>query len=614
MRELTLLFQNLETSVQSATKPSQRLANAVLLSTHTLLNNPKQTHETAEVAKPPPLPARPSPDPFTEIQDDLDMLHKPVMSGNNSSSDTLVGRDEPRSDAVTETIEHVPFSLHDDDQPSVAEITVDDTEMVDIKDPSVEVSSVQVADDVPMPDVEEETVDQKVLTALEHQKRSSGTDQQDVEEVMGSIINRLQSAIRPSFVDESTGIQFEKIMQTFFVTTINYTKKFDETTYQSEVSFDRSITAFPAVEGPCSLYDALGRNFDQQILEESKLSRYTAIKSLPPILHVLIQRSQSMGSKNGNAVIIPETLYLDRYMDAPHDSSFFQQRVRDWMVANRMADLRAAMDRVGAAEVDSAFLDEFGRRASPPESAGGNTEENTTQPEQPSSDSSALGENWDFDGVVDDDFVLVNPALGANSVDADLPPMPDKMQMTSDAIRDMMVKELEKHQETLRDHREGMKEVSYRLHAVICHRGHLSSGHYWVWIRDFEDNIWRRYNDADVAENKNTLDVLTTLSGSGEPYFLCYVRDDDKDEYVNVLKRQPPAAPEPEETPQPAAQEAEDDEVDRVPAEDVPRQMPDLVDVNEALSTNFPLPEPVETMEGRGPAESDSSSEESSDG
>ena len=65
---------------------------------------------------------------------------------------------------------------------------------------------------------------------------------------------------------------------------------------------------FPAENGPCSLYDALGRNFDQQILEESKLSRYTTIRTLPPILHVLIQRTQSNGSKNGNPVIIPETL------------------------------------------------------------------------------------------------------------------------------------------------------------------------------------------------------------------------------------------------------------------------------------------------------------------
>lgn len=326
-------------------------------------------------------------------------------------------------------------------------------------------------------------------------------------------------------------------METFFVTTVNYTKKFDEKEYQHEISFDRSITAFPAAEGPCSLYDALGRNFDQQILEESKLSRYTAIKTLPPVLHILIQRSQSMGSKNGNPVVIPETLYLDRYMDAPHNSPIFQQRVQDWMTAERIVDLKSQLAKV---EANPAYMTFFQNYGSESEVTDDTAKQSTSGSDEFMKDE-IDSENWDFDGPVEDDFLLITPA---NVTEETAPEKPANkitdIQKTHAAVLEMMESELRQRQEALEGSMSSQKQISYRLHAVICHRGHLTSGHYWVWIHDFEANVWRWYNDADVKENKDTAEVLQTLSTSGEPYYLCYVRDEDKDQYVSVPKREPP--------------------------------------------------------------------------
>ncbi|RFU77759.1 ubiquitin carboxyl-terminal hydrolase [Trichoderma arundinaceum] len=562
--EMAVLFENLRTSDRTATRPSQRLANAVLLSTHTLLSGPKQPSETPAASNPPPLPARPSPAPPTKDHDDVNMVNVSVQAvsdsldtQSNSSTQTLVDQDDARSDRSYEKVEtvveeeassqlqSVPIIVGDSgDDTLMAEDPQDDkksTLLMDLDlDESMEipVSAGQDNSDIDMADVEKpETVDQKVLNALEHQKRSSGTDQQDVEEVMGSIINRLQAAIRPTSVDSTTGIQLEKIMETFFVTTVNYTKKFDEKEYQHEISFDRSITAFPAAEGPCSLYDALGRNFDQQILEESKLSRYTAIKTLPPVLHILIQRSQSMGSKNGNPVVIPETLYLDRYMDAPHDSPIFRRRVQDWITAERIGDLKSLLAKVEDNPSYMTFLQTY--------EGGNESTDNESIPPSSKVDASteqeAMAENWDFDGPVDDDFLLITPASTdkANVFEVPVGKLAD-IQKTHGATLGMMEEELQRRQEALEESLSSQKQISYRLHAVICHRGHLTSGHYWVWIHDFEANVWRWYNDADVKENKDTAEVLQTLSTSGEPYFLCYVRDEDKDQYVSVPSREPP--------------------------------------------------------------------------
>ncbi|KAF5027282.1 hypothetical protein F66182_625 [Fusarium sp. NRRL 66182] len=535
-QELSELFNNLETSDKIATRPTQRLANAVLLSTHTLLNDTKSSAEVSAGPKPPPLPSRPPPEPPAKGSEDVEMTNPsndedrdPADTASTISSQTLVEEDSDRSYEKVET----PRTNEDQITDTVMDIGQDD-DVVGIARPDDKSTEPAHTDgignndtaeethtsDVNMVDAEEpQTVDQKVLTALEHQKRSSGTDQQDVEEVMGSILNRLQAAIRPSSVDPLTGIQLENIMQTFFVTTINYTKKFDDRTYQKEVSFDRSITAFPAEEGTCSLYDALGRNFDQQIIEESQLSRYTAINTLPPVLHVLIQRTTSKGSKNGNPVEIPETLYLDRYMDASHDSPIFQERLKSWATASRISDVKKGKAAVEATVPTGPFVEE----------AADVTNEDATEDSAVTNGIEFSEDTWDFDGPVDDDYLLINRPSSEPASAVELPPKPLNIRDTETAVREMMKTELAEKEEALEKYYSGLKNNPYRLHAVICHRGQLMSGHYWVWIYDFEQDVWRKYNDSNVEVNRSTGEVLATLSSTGEPYFLCYVRDEDKD-------------------------------------------------------------------------------------
>lgn len=536
-----------------STKPSQRLANAVLLDTDTLVKAANTSADTGTESQPPPLPTRPPPGPPAKDSEDVEMATVPARSDRDptdaasiASSQTLV-EDSDRSydkveaspaaagDQVTDTVMEVE---QDDDvveisRPSNQADKVDETPEKENKDDSKEHQS----PDAKMIDVDEpQMIDQKVLTALEHQERSSGTDQQDVEEVMGNIISRLQAAIRPSFVDDATGIQMETIMKTFFVTTINYTKKFDENVYQKEISFDRFITAFPSPQGgTCSLYDALGRNFDQQAIEGSKQSRYTAIKTLPPVLHVLIQRSQSVNGKNDNPVEIPETLYLDRYMDAPHNSQTFRDREKTWAMANRISEIKAFKSAADSTGPTGPFLESYLQEEA--DNSGATTSEDITMVDG----EEAGDETWDFDGPVEDDYLLVNRPGKRVESSVEQPSMPQSIKETESAIRERIKSELQQTTQDLENYYNGLKSNPYRLHAVICHRGSLRSGHYWVWIYDFEQNVWRKYNDANVEVKHSTDEVLKTLSSSGEPYFLCYVRNEDKEEYVDVPRRRRPA-------------------------------------------------------------------------
>ncbi|CAH0037539.1 unnamed protein product [Clonostachys solani] len=553
VHELADLFNKLRSHNQAATRPSQRLANAVLLSTHSLLEDLK-SKEASTSTLPPPLPVRPTSRPPSPVAEDTEMASERNPSSqdsetvSNGSSETLVDLVTVMSDKPIS--EEQPSSTHQDGKPNEPTIRVVDESIAETsaivtgepaKNPDVDVVMSDLVDEK-----QQQTIDEKVLDALGHQKRSSGTDQQDVEEVIGSIINRLQAAIHPSSVDEKTGIQFEKIMETFFVTTVNYTKKFDDHTYQSEISYDRSITAFPAADGPCSLYDALGRNFDQQVLEESRLTRYTAIKSLPPVLHVLIQRSQSIGRKNDNPVVIPETLYLDRYMDAPHDSPEFKRRTEQWVVGEWLADLKQQKARLNADPKTGALLDEVRRRDE------SQTSDWSSAIAEARSAIASLDDQFAFDGPTTEDLItLSDQDIDSNMTDSATnnthkPAIePNEMATIEEFTRAQLDDDIAIFGQRLEQLVTGMEKNPYRLQAVICHRGHLSSGHYWVWIHDFEANVWRWYNDAAVKENQNTQEVLETLSKSGEPYYLCYVRDSDKGQHVNVPKRELPVVPEP---------------------------------------------------------------------
>ncbi|KAF4126097.1 ubiquitin carboxyl-terminal hydrolase 25 [Geosmithia morbida] len=545
VKELGELFHNLHTSSKVATRPSQRLANAALLSTHALLEDARPA-STAAVSRPPSLPER-QPDvpttPASEQPSDVEMSQVSASKSEDqeahsrASSATLVGAgDEQIKGLDGKTQEAAPRKTAGGSL--IPDIVMEDVDGAKAEDPD--------------PD----TVDAKVLRALEHQKRSSGTEQQDVEEVMGKIISLLQAAIKPTDVDADTGIQSEKIMETFFVTTVNYTKKFGEKTYQREVSYDRSITAFPAPGQECSLYEALGRNFDQQVLEDSQLSRYTAIRSLPPVLHVLIQRTLSTGRKNANPVVIPETLYLDHYMDAPHDSAEFQRRKEDWTVTTRLADIRQSqLD--GKAFSGSGRLVEKMSRAMRGVAAGeskGNSwagidgDAMAVDPQQDATpeeeEEEEEEEDWSFDGTIEDDFILVSPRGRTEAEDggASSQPLqgPEDVVQAEETVQRMIDEEISELESARREHFSSSQKHAYRLEAVICHSGNLQAGHYWVWIRDFANDIWRCYNDATVRVETDTAKVLHDLSKGGEPYYLCYVRDEDKEEWVDVPTRDVP--------------------------------------------------------------------------
>lgn len=105
-----------------------------------------------------------------------------------------------------------------------------------------------------------------------------------------------------------------------------------------------------------------------------------------------------------------------------------------------------------------------------------------------------------------------------------------------------------------------MRRYPYRLHAAFFHRGTQGYGHYWVYIYDFKQELWRKYNDGYVTRVENTNEIFArppdsefkTYSGPANPYLLIYIKDGEQDKLAESVHRDivypAPAEPPPQKS------------------------------------------------------------------
>lgn len=82
-----------------------------------------------------------------------------------------------------------------------------------------------------------------------------------------------------------------------------------------------------------------------------------------------------------------------------------------------------------------------------------------------------------------------------------------------------------------------MKKVGYRLHSVFIHRGQATFGHYWIYIRDFKNKLYRMYNDQTITEVPESEVFNDNEDNAATPYFLVFIREDLTDQMVASVVR-----------------------------------------------------------------------------
>lgn len=586
VEEMRSLFLEFQSSTASAIRPQQRLALAALKNADKLLKGkpaepattvmglqPNPNASDKEPAPPPPLPARPSPKPPnlpTEPTVTVNAISDHADTASNVSSATLV--DQKDEDAnhtyvtISETSEDKPIpqvvpakervALDDDDKAKAPESEEATSERLANQEQSApsdsaanrgatEANTTTTAVEAKVEDTL--SVEEKITEAL-NDVSVTGTEQQDVEEVMGNILDHFHAAIKPTGTDEDTGKQTDIITETFYWSSVVKIRTVDMNTGRAESDFrsvpdlSRWMTAFPAKDEKTDLYGALDSNFDQEFQDDGK-EMVTAITRAPPILHIYIQRGQEIKgelSRNNNVVEIPNRLYLDRYMDCATDSDLFKKRQRSWNLKRRLQALDVAPppepvkeDKKGSKEeIKEAGYEVVEQNVEDFEThmIMNNGEEEYVSIDVPSLDLMPSGKDLpseNYEEPSGDISMGGTQESSPTNLDGD----------ASRRLREQIEGEKSIVRKELSTLFSDMKDVTYRLHAVICHGGGLGFGHYWVWIYDFDDNVWRSYNDERVEVHRDEEKVLSDLNSSGRPYYVAYVREDEISRMVKIPPR-----------------------------------------------------------------------------
>jgi ubiquitin carboxyl-terminal hydrolase 25/28 len=76
------------------------------------------------------------------------------------------------------------------------------------------------------------------------------------------------------------------------------------------------------------------------------------------------------------------------------------------------------------------------------------------------------------------------------------------------------------------------------------HQGSVEFGHYYIYIYDFDKEVWRKYNDNEITEVQDTSEIFGKSERNSEranpptPYFLVYVNAAMKNRLVEPVCRE----------------------------------------------------------------------------
>ncbi|KAL8700590.1 MAG: hypothetical protein Q9224_000891 [Gallowayella concinna] len=362
--------------------------------------------------------------------------------------------------------------------------------------------------------------------------------QQDVTEVIENFLYQMECAIKATSFD-SAGEQMDQIKDMFFGKQTSYTQNLQNSWEKKEQLF--STVFVDVASGPKSIYEALDGAFDVQEVEVEGALRpqYSTISQLPPVLNILVQRAQYNKKQNSafkslNHLELKETVYMDRYVDS-EDQDLIERRTQSWDWKRQLGQLEARrhdlMQTNAPANQTVELIDKQLDMDVPDLLTA--TGECLLQ----------LSEEDDDYGVTKDLQVAIKQAAAEarkeldcnDSLYADLRDLTDKSLALNNHIKDLT--------SNISSQFVDRRNLPYRLQSVFIHRGSATAGHYWIYIRDFKQDLWREYNDDTVSAVTDQSRIFAPDPGQGTvatPYFLVYVREDVKDEYIDPVCRDIP--------------------------------------------------------------------------
>lgn len=475
---------------------------------------------------PPSMPSRPIPE---TIKEDVEMedqsAEKKIGNGSETSDTTLVDGDSLVTYDGPETEKAKSFHVE------TQEIS-QDTVMVN-SDISTSPTNLPPPDKPPpvpprnKSGLSIKTAGDQKLIPHDDERWAFGT-QQDVDEVIRNTTFRMMCAIKPLSTDPESGEQTDKIRDTFYGENATYLEK--TTKLERKVESWSSLLVYPSKTKAIDIYEALDHVFDMQhvTIDKTTVPQYASIDKLPPVLQIQINRTdfdtvKQVPVKVKSAVVFSETLFLDRYMDSNDpESTLMRRRRQAWLWKAELKDLEARLE-ILRGKIESPSKPVAGEFPANRESS------NSVGPEMNVKDALLATKDYvqwiqdeGIEGIEIDDLLPELLEVRVEEIEAEL----DSIQKRATVLRNKLSEQFT-----------DMRQYAYKLQAVFIHRGTAGSGHYWIYIYDFKNSVWREYNDETVSIVTDRNRIFESQGGEATPYYLVYVRESDREELVDPICR-----------------------------------------------------------------------------
>ena len=334
--------------------------------------------------------------------------------------------------------------------------------------------------------------------------------QQDAAEILNNVFDLLSCAFQGKSTLED-GEQRDLIKDLFFskVTTVRVNN--GNMAPKSDLQDNILISTKDRERTLCA---ALDDEFGLTELDEGDVSKFELFQQAAPILEFNVRRLQFENDrprKDESHLALEKVLYLDRYLEKTDSLSAEQlQALRDeqWGLQKelrQMEDHRRALKETDFKDLNlPSVLEE--------------TAAYITKADHEWADLSESAKT-EADGL----------ASHLDQRAAEL--RPDILEL------DSRMKKLEHDIDTVF---ENCRDHPYHLHAIFIHAGSASGGHYWIYIYDFQNDIWRSYNDETVKqETEDTVFQKVNRVHPPTSTGIVYVRADVVREYTQAVCRNP---------------------------------------------------------------------------
>lgn len=387
----------------------------------------------------------------------------------------------------------------------------------DIAAPSQDPTATRVETDlIDAPRVPQRGLARRRQSSLLWSETNDWGRQQDVAECIDNVLFQIEAALKPTEHDED-GEQLDLIKDLFYGETKQILDIKDNKPKLER--FSNTIVTLET-EGQ-DLYQALDGVFDAREVElgGKEVKMKLTIAKAPPILQVQIQRVgfdlKTMSAVKSNIYLaLDQSIYLDRYLDTESED-ILQKREDYWLWKKELAttaerkielqNLLAATEVAGPQHSDHIW--------------------SATANEVNSSDEEEEHLHIENVSALTSTEQLRRGSVREIVLDVEEPEVALTKDQLETELRVCEAKERDLSWKTRHLFDEHISH-EYRLHSVFIHRGEASHGHYWVYIYDFERDMWRKYNDEEVTDVPKE-EIFQDRKGSNEnPYMLSYVRAD----------------------------------------------------------------------------------------